>query len=117
MNSQIAKKLKILRGRKGISQEQVSDYLNISQSTYARMEKGESNSWASYIQPICELFEIQPEELLKSDSIIVNQNQQGGNGAFVINQLSEKITALYEENMLLKDSIIEDLRQRLSKYQ
>ena len=61
MNTQIGEKLKLLRGNKGMSQEQVSDYLHISQSTYARMEKGETNSWVNYIKPICELFEIQPE--------------------------------------------------------
>jgi len=117
MNIQIAEKLKNLRASKGLSQEQVADYLHVAQSTYARMEKGESNSWANYIQPICDLFEIQPEELLKQESIIVNQNQQGGNGAFIINQLSEQIMALYEENMRLKDAVIADLRQRLSKYE
>ncbi|MCF6308568.1 MAG: helix-turn-helix transcriptional regulator [Flavobacteriaceae bacterium] len=99
MNTLVAKKIKKLRNQKKLSQEQVADYLHISQPTYARIENGESNSWANYILPICDLFEIQPEDLLKQESIIVNQNQQGGNGAFIINQLSEKLIKQYEERI------------------
>ncbi|GAA3780517.1 hypothetical protein GCM10022271_10980 [Corallibacter vietnamensis] len=65
MNSQVVDKIKSLRYNKGLSQEQVADYLNISQSTYARIENGDSNSWSNYINPICQLFEINPEDLLR----------------------------------------------------
>jgi transcriptional regulator with XRE-family HTH domain len=50
-----------------MSQEQVADFLNISQSAYARMERGESASWASHFNRICEVFEINPEDLVKRD--------------------------------------------------
>jgi len=53
------------------------------------------------------LFEIQPEDLVKTENIIVNQNQQGGNGAFIINQqLSEKLIEQYEQRLKDKDEII-----------
>ena len=57
MNSVIGCKLKQLRKNKGMSQEQVADYLHVSQSTYARMESGESYSWAIYINDICQVFD------------------------------------------------------------
>jgi transcriptional regulator with XRE-family HTH domain len=113
MNTIIATKLKKLRKEHNLSQEQVADTLHITQSTYARIEKGETNSWASYITPLCKLYHIEPQDLLKQDSIIVNQHQKGGNGAFIINQLSEKLVAQYEVRLQEKDAIIAELKERL----
>ncbi len=114
MNTIVGNKIRSLRKQKGMSQEQVADYLHVSQSTYARMETGESASWSSYIQPLCAVFEIQPEELLKQDSIVINQNQQGGNSnnAYVINQLSEKLIEQYELRLQEKDELITLLRKQ-----
>ena len=67
MNKIIGNNLKILRKSKNMSQEQVADYLNISQSAYARMERGESTSWANHFKRICEIFEKAPEELVKKE--------------------------------------------------
>ncbi len=103
MNTLVGKRIRTLRKQKGLSQEQVADSLHISQSTYARIESGESSSWSSYLEQISALFEIQPEELIKQEHIIVNQNQQGGesNNAYIINQqLSEKLTESYEQRLL-----------------
>ncbi|MFB9077574.1 helix-turn-helix domain-containing protein [Flavobacterium procerum] len=50
-----------------MSQEQIADFLHISQSAYARMERGESTSWAIHFNKICEVFEINPEELVKKE--------------------------------------------------
>lgn len=110
MNTLVGNKLRTLRKNKGWSQEQTADYLHISQSAYARIESGESNSWSNLIEPICKLYEILPEDLLKTDTIIINQNQQGGNSnnAYIINQLSEKLIEQYENQ-------IKDLKLRLEK--
>lgn len=67
MNKIIGDNLKILRKSKNMSQEEVADRLNISQSAYARMERGESSSWASHFNKICQVFEITPEELVKKE--------------------------------------------------
>ena len=103
MNTLVGKKIRTLRKEKGLSQEQVADHLHISQSTYARIESGESHSWASYIEPISTLFEIQPEELLKNENVVINNNQQGGGGYIQINQLSEKLIEQYEQRLQDKD--------------
>lgn len=68
MNIIIGNKLKKIRKAKNMSQEEVADFLNISQSAYARMERGESTSWASHFNRICEVFEIRPEELVTRES-------------------------------------------------
>jgi transcriptional regulator with XRE-family HTH domain len=69
MNIKVGNKLKFLRKQKGLSQEQVSEYLHISQSAYARIENGVSHSWAMYINEFCELFVIKPEDLVKLDPV------------------------------------------------
>ncbi|OCB76213.1 transcriptional regulator [Flavobacterium piscis] len=68
MNRIIGKKLKTLRQSKKLSQEQMADFLHISLSAYARMERGESSSWASHFNKICEVFEITPEDLVRKES-------------------------------------------------
>jgi transcriptional regulator with XRE-family HTH domain len=73
LNKTIGKKLFDLRKQKSWSQEQTADYLNISRSAYQRIETGEGFSWASNLEKICETFEIQPEELFKHDSLIINK--------------------------------------------
>ena len=108
MNVAIGKKLRSLRKEKGWSQEQTADYLCISQSAYARMEKGESYSWANSLSKICEVFEIAPEELFKQENVVINNNQQGGysTNALVVYQLSEKLIEQYEARLKEKDEII-----------
>ncbi|WKW46933.1 helix-turn-helix transcriptional regulator [Myroides sp. JBRI-B21084] len=114
MNTIIGKKLQALRKERGFSQEQVADKLHISQSAYARIESGESHSWASHILKICETYEITPEELVSSENIVINNHQQGGGGYIQINQLSEKLIQQYEERIKEKDLIIKELRNRLA---
>ena len=67
MNLIVGNKLKKLRKQRKLTQEHVADLLAISQSAYARIENGESHSWASYIKKICKIFEIFPEELFNED--------------------------------------------------
>lgn len=110
MNTLVGNKLRTLRKNKGWSQEQTADYLHISQSAYARIESGESNSWSNLIEPICKLYEIEPAYLLEKEPILINNNQQGGNfsNSMIINQLSEKLMEQY-------DNQINDLKVRLEK--
>lgn len=68
MNLIVGNKLKKLRKQRKLTQEQMGDLLAISQSAYARIENGESHSWASYIKKICKIFDILPEELVKDDN-------------------------------------------------
>lgn len=106
MNIVVGNKLKILRKNKNMSQEEVADYLHISQSAYARMESGESHSWANHILKICKIFSIPPEELLKVDvnkmdiSYINNKDQ-----------LSDTIIEQYEDRIQELKKVIKDLKK------
>lgn len=103
MNIIVGNKLKTLRKNKKMSQEEVADYLHISQSAYARMESGESNSWVNYILKISKIYEINPDELLRID----------GNREFSSeNFLSEKVIEQYEERIKDLKKVIKDLKER-----
>lgn len=108
MNEIVGEKIKNLRKSRNLSQEEVAEFLHVSQSTYARIESGASNSWAGYILPICEFFGIQPEELLKTDHIVINNNNTSCqySGGYVVNQLSDKLIEQYEKRLAEKDRLI-----------
>ncbi|MDR7369741.1 helix-turn-helix transcriptional regulator [Flavobacterium aquidurense] len=68
MNVIVGNKLKKLRNQRGLTQKQMANLLAISQSAYARIENGESGSWAGHIKKICKIFDILPQELVKDDN-------------------------------------------------
>uniref|UniRef100_UPI00404A2595 helix-turn-helix domain-containing protein n=1 Tax=Flavobacterium sp. TaxID=239 RepID=UPI00404A2595 len=115
MNTIIGLKLKKMRKEKGWTQEWVADQLHLSQSAYARIENGESHSWANHFESICNIYDITPEDLIKLESVTINNNQKGGNStnAFVINQLSDKLIEQYEFRLKEKDEIINTLKNQL----
>lgn len=107
MNKVIGSKIFELRKSKGWSQEQVAESLQISQSAYARMERGESNSWANHLLTISSLFEISPEELITQPHQInkVKKNKVAiiGQNHGTINNFPEGIL----ENMLKRIELLE----------
>ena len=118
MNEIVGEKIKNLRKSRNLSQEEVAEFLHVSQSTYARIESGASNSWAGYyILPICEFFGIQPEELLKTDHIVINNNNTSCqySGGYVVNQLSDKLIEQYEKRLAEKDRLIAYLQKELEE--
>ena len=116
-NKLIGEKLSKLRKAKGWSQEETADYLNITRSVYQRIETGSGCSWATYLNRICEVFEIQPEELVKNENLVLNNGQSGGtsHNALVINQLSEKLIEQYEERILQYKVEVKELKETISQ--
>jgi len=114
LSKTIGLKLFELRKQKSWSQEQTADYLGISRSAYQRIETGEGFSWANNLEKICEVFEIQPEELIKTDKLIIgNLGTNNGVGyAEVVNQLSDKLIEQYELRIKEKDEIIAMLKEK-----
>lgn len=118
MNTTIANKLKRLRKQHGFSQEQVADHLHITQSTYGRMINVETNSWVSYIESICKLYNIEPKDLLQPDNVVINNIKDTKGAIFnngTINFLSEKLVELYENRLKEKDALINELKNRIKQ--
>ncbi|MDA6071463.1 helix-turn-helix domain-containing protein [Flavobacterium sp. AC] len=105
MNIVVANKIKTLRKDKKMSQEEMADYLNMSQSAYARMENGESHTWAIHILKICKIFGIAPEELLKVES-----SHKTGPSDNAIPELSHTVIEHYEERIKELKKVIKDLK-------
>lgn len=103
MNKTVGYRLKILRKNKGMSQEEVADFLHMSQSAYARMEAGESHSWANHLNEICKVFDISPEELVKVEKVLKEENANSS-------LISRKLIEQYEERIKELKKVIEDLR-------
>lgn len=102
MNVIIGNKIKELRRVKFMTQEDAAEYLNVSQSTYARMEAGDGHSWAIHLKEICKVFDIAPEELFKQEKLENKEN----NSDVILQKLIEQ----YEERIKELKQIIEDLR-------
>ena len=109
MNKAVGEKLKELRKTRGMNLEHILHELNISESTYLRMEKGETATWTSKIDKICEIYEIEPEELLLSkEKYVIISNFENYNGTISgnVNNSSEKVFELYEQIIKEKDERI-----------
>ncbi len=65
----INEKIYSLRKEKGLSQEELANELNVSRQTVSKWETGESNPDFDKIVPLCELFGITTEELLRDRKI------------------------------------------------
>ncbi|WP_289663415.1 helix-turn-helix transcriptional regulator [Flavobacterium panacagri] len=111
MNKIVGNNLKILRKSKNMSQEQVADHLNISQSAYARMERGDSASWANHFKNICEFFDRSPEELVKK-SLDINSQE---NLFDVERQTERALMNVYRKIIKEYESQIKDLK-KIIKY-
>jgi transcriptional regulator with XRE-family HTH domain len=64
MDNVISKNLRQLRKENGYTQEQVSDYLGITQSNLSKIENGERNFNMSLLNKLCLLYNCSPEYLL-----------------------------------------------------
>lgn len=121
MNKMIGHKIREYRKNRGLTLEELSSRVNISRSSLQRIENGESNSWVNHIEELCNVFEIEPEELLiDQDRWIQNINEQtnGVQNAFVINHyLSEKVIEQYEIRIKEKDELIKELKEKLRKFE
>ena len=115
MTNNVAEKIKRLRKSKGFSQDDMAERLHISQSAYARIETGESHSWATHIEKLSEILEIKPEDFLTDETNNFNSLDQLEGFAFqnvgtitTINSfLSEKLVEQYEER-------IEELKEQVN---
>lgn len=102
-----------MRQAKEMSQEEVANGLCMSQSAYARIERGESCAWASYMNRICEFFQLTPEELVKEDEETIAQNNHVIKDNVTLNALLNvyrKIIMIREGEILVLKAIIEDLK-------
>ena len=75
----IHEKIRYLRDKRKIRQEDMAERLGVSQSAYSRMETGEARLDAKLLPQIAEVLEVGIEELLAVQAYYNAQNNSGGN--------------------------------------
>ena len=107
---EIGTKIKKIRELKNYTQEYMADKLNVSQSTYSRFEKDDSDITISQLERISEILEVKVEELINFNEKFVFNNYASNqaNQAHIINQyMGENEKKLYEDKIkLLEEKIL-----------
>jgi transcriptional regulator with XRE-family HTH domain len=70
---------KIIRRRReqlGLSQQEMADKLNMSQSTYSRIEQKDEDITIRQLKSIAEVLEVQLADLLPDELIIINHEMK-----------------------------------------
>lgn len=103
----VGNKIKKIRELKNLTQEHISEQLGMSQSSYSKLETGETDIPIERLRQISTIFGLKPEDILSFDENMVFNvmYNKTGNG-FVINQMSENEKKQYEEQIkFLKEEI------------
>lgn len=90
---QVGSKLKVLRERKKLSQQEIADYLDISQKTYSNMESDKTTPSLTHLARLSELLEFNILDILKQEGITFNQNNselKDNSGSYIVNNFSDK---------------------------
>lgn len=67
--------LRRLRKFKGLSQNDISCQMKISQSTYARLESGNMKRWTKYLNKLCSILEIEPQYLIEEEVYVLEPSK------------------------------------------
>ena len=117
MDKLIFKRIKTLRYNAGLSQQEISRKLNISQSTYQRIERGKGSTWSYYLESIASFFGIDEKELFLDTNHKVDESNQ--TARIDLNNHQEKMLSLYESLLSEKDKnclLLEKLLHEKEKY-
>ncbi|MDC9724115.1 MAG: helix-turn-helix transcriptional regulator [Urechidicola sp.] len=111
---QIGSKLKRIRENKRMSQQEIAEFLDISQKTYSNIECDKSKPSLPQLSKLSKFLDFDLLELLQEQGITFNQkkNKIHNNGIIHNNfpielkeQYEARINDLQEINSLLKDKI------------
>jgi transcriptional regulator with XRE-family HTH domain len=99
----IGDNLRIIRNKKGISQQEIADFLGFDRRTYVRWEAGETDIKSPYIPKIAELLHVEIADLFrdKPSEIVINQHYTDSkdnsiNGAILLLTDKEAIDQLVD---------------------
>lgn len=119
MTTMHGSKIRTFRLLKGYSQEVMADKLNITQSTYSRIENDEHKLTVDILKQIAEVLGITISDITSNEPIII-QNHASNHGAqgriehFYADQkeLYEKLLAAKDEEITRMQKIIDGLMDK-----
>ncbi|TAF33914.1 MAG: XRE family transcriptional regulator [Cytophagales bacterium] len=99
----IGNKIRHIRELKDYTQEFLAETLQISQSSYARIETGTTDLTITRLYQISDVLGVTPSELLGFDERqvfnISNSQTKNGNGIMIVNGLTDEERHLYQEQI------------------
>ena len=122
-------KIRIMREKNKLSQEEVAEKLNMSPSGYAKIERGETKLYLEKLEQIAQVFNIDMTDLINNKNIcfLINENSQSSSNYYnsddtliieneklkislsfqekIIEQQKSEIALLKEMNTLLKSQL------------
>ena len=110
----ISDNIRMLRDKKGHSQEYMSEMLNVSQQTYSLIEKNPEKANLGRVIEIAKILDVKISFLLNEDeSFVLNTfNQQGGNAISNVHSISND--EIYQKLIKQMESEIDFLRSKIS---
>ena len=117
----LSEKIKFLRKKKGISQQQLADLLDIHLTNLNRLEKGHSQPSLDVIKKMVTIFEVSADYLLNDDANSIEMeigNKSLAERVRLIDKLEEKDkNALIQviDSMLTKQKMKDLLNQQITQ--
>jgi transcriptional regulator with XRE-family HTH domain len=118
----IGNNIKNIRELKNLTQEFVAEKLDISQSAYSRLEKGEIKISKEKLVQIAEVLEVKPEDIKEFDSQkyfnSVGNVEGDFSGSIIVGIGIEELgmKKLYEDKIALMEELMQQQRKELEKY-
>ena len=116
----IGNKIKNIRELKNLTQEYMAERLDISQSAYSKLEKGNIKVSQEKLSQIANILEVKPEDISSFDSQkyfnSFNNVKGSNNGSIIIGTDEELIKGLYEDKISLLEKLLEKTEKELLKY-
>lgn len=118
----IGNNIKNIRELKNLTQEFVAEKLDISQSAYSRLEKGEIKISKEKLVQIAEVLEVKPEDIKEFDSQkyfnSVGNIDGDFSGSIIVGIGMEELgmKKLYEDKITLLEELLIQQKKELEKY-
>lgn len=118
----IGNKIKNIRELKNLTQEYMAERLDISQTAYSKLERGETKVSDEKLSQIASVLEVRPEEIKAFDSqkyfnSVGNvEGDNNYNGIYIGESDTELIKTLYEDKVTLLEELIKQKNKELEKY-
>lgn len=119
----IGNNIKNIRELKNLTQEFVAEKLDISQSAYSRLEKGEIKISKEKLVQIAEILEVKPEDIKEFDGqkyFNSFNNVSDSNIESIVSGMGteeiELIKKLYDDKIALMEELMKQKDKELEKY-
>lgn len=112
MKLKIGTKLYAIREERRLNQEEMADLLGISQSSYSRLERGESSIELDELVRFAKVLQVPIQDFLPETLTIHNENHNGQGGFVVFGELNYHNSHVEEIKQLV--SVVQNLVAQVS---